>query len=126
MAAPAVVEGFHVLEDRPPGRLPGREAGAVDELGLERAEEALHGRVVVAVALAAHGLPDAVPPQPLAAGPARVLAGFKWSSQRLSAPTAAPHQGPRLAFASRASPAAGPRGPRPPPAGGRPPARPAR
>src|SRR3954467_13035157 len=73
MAAAAVVEGFHVLEDRPPGRLPGREAGAVDELGLERAEEALHGRVVVAVALAAHGLPEAVPPQHLAVGPARVL-----------------------------------------------------
>src|SRR3954471_8837604 len=26
-----------------------------------------------------------------------LVAGFKWSSQRLSAPTAAPHQGPRLA-----------------------------
>jgi putative transposase len=36
-----------------------------------------------------------------------VQAGFNWSSQRLSAPTAAPHQGPRLAFASRASRAAG-------------------
>src|SRR4051794_41367661 len=83
MAAPAVVEGFHVLEDRPPGRLPGREAGAVDEPGLERAEEALHGRVVVAVALAARGLPDVVPPQHLAVGPARVLGGFKWSTQHL-------------------------------------------
>jgi hypothetical protein len=31
---------------------------------------------------------------------------FNWSSQRLSAPTAAPHQGPRLAFSSRASCAA--------------------
>jgi hypothetical protein len=73
MPAPAVVEGFHVLEDRALGGLPGREAGAVDKLGLERAEEALHGRVVVAVAFAAHGLPDAVPPQHLAVGPARVL-----------------------------------------------------
>src|SRR4051812_24247192 len=36
-----------------------------------------------------------------------VQGGFNWSSQRLSAPTAAPHQGPRLAFASRASRAAG-------------------
>ena len=36
-----------------------------------------------------------------------VQGGFNWSSQRLSAPTAAPHRGPRLAFASRASCAAG-------------------
>src|SRR3954467_2319300 len=103
MAAAAVVEGFHVLEDRPPGRLPGREAGAVDELGLERAEEALHGRVVVAVALAAHGLPDAVPPQPLAVGPARVLLGLNRSSQPQPDRIAAPCREPRRAFATRAS-----------------------
>jgi transposase InsO family protein len=36
-----------------------------------------------------------------------VQGGLKRSSQHLSAPTAAPHQGPRLAFASRASRAAG-------------------
>src|SRR3712207_8660892 len=46
VVAPAVVEGFDVLEDRAPCRRPGREAGAVDELVLERAEEALHRRVV--------------------------------------------------------------------------------
>src|SRR3954454_21352841 len=109
MAAPAVVEGFHILEDRPPGRLPGREAGAVDELGLERAEEALHGRIVVAVALAAHGLPDAVPPQHLAVGPARVLPGRRGPSGG-SAPAAA---------AGAGSPSAARRG-RAPRGGGRP------
>ena len=36
-----------------------------------------------------------------------VQGGLKRSSQHLPAPTAAPHQGPRLAFASRASCAAG-------------------
>ena len=40
-------------------------------------------------------------------GDGQDLAGFNWSSQHLSAPTAAPHQGPRPAFASRASRAAG-------------------
>src|SRR3954466_8833379 len=44
MPAPAVVEGFHILEDRPPGRLPRREGRAVDELVLQAAEEALHRR----------------------------------------------------------------------------------
>jgi len=41
MSAPAVVKDFHVLEDCLPGRLPGREAHAVDELGLERVLSAL-------------------------------------------------------------------------------------
>ena len=36
----------------------------------------------------------------------RVLPRFNWPSQHLSAPIAAPHQGPRLAFSSRASCAA--------------------
>src|SRR4051794_29798036 len=73
MAAPAVVEGLEILEDRPPGRLPGREVGAVHELGLEAAEEGLHGRVVPAVPLAAHGLPDAVPGEDRPVVLARVL-----------------------------------------------------
>src|SRR3954471_17951598 len=83
MAAPAGVEGFDILEDRPPGGLPGREGRAVDELGLERAGEALHGRVVPAVALAAHRPGDPVPGQDRPVVLARVLGGFKWSSQRL-------------------------------------------
>jgi hypothetical protein len=36
----------------------------------------------------------------------RELPGFNWSSQHLSAPIAAPHQGPRRASSSRASSAA--------------------
>src|SRR3954454_22230154 len=73
MPASAVVEGFHVLEDRPPGRLPGREGRAVHELVLQAAEEALHRRVVEAVALAAHGLRDPVSGQDRPVGLARVL-----------------------------------------------------
>src|SRR4051794_41658789 len=83
MAASAIVEGFHVLEDRALGGLPGREGRAVHELGLERAEEALHGRVVVAVALAARRPDEPVAGQRRPVGPARVLGGFKWSSRHL-------------------------------------------
>src|SRR3954453_21510651 len=83
MPAPAVVEGFHILEDGPLGRLPGREGRAVDELVLQAAEEALHRRVIETVALAAHGLRDPVPGEDRPVGLARVLGGFKWSSQRL-------------------------------------------
>src|SRR3954451_3485679 len=83
MPAPAVVEGFHILEDRPPGRLPGREGRAVDELVLQAAEEALHRRVIEAIALAAHGLRDPVPGEDRPVGLARVLGGLKWSSQHL-------------------------------------------
>src|SRR3954465_11414703 len=73
MPAPAVVEGFHILEDRPPGRLPRREGRAVDELVLQAAEEALHRRVIEAIALAAHGRRDPVPGQDRPVGLARVL-----------------------------------------------------
>src|SRR3954452_557340 len=83
MAAPAVVKDLEVLEDRALGRLPGREGRAVHELGLEAAEEALHGRVVPAVALAAHRLDEPVPGQDRPVVLASVLGGFKWSSQHL-------------------------------------------
>src|SRR3954447_17628459 len=73
MATLAIVKGLHVLEDDPAGRLPGRKAGAVNQLGLERAEEALHRRVVPAVALAAHRLHDPVPGQDRPVVLARVL-----------------------------------------------------
>src|SRR5215212_3623829 len=106
MPTPAVVEDLEVLEDHPPGRLAGGEGRAVDELVLQAAEEALHGRVVVAVTLAAHGLDEPMPGQDRPVGLARVLGGFRWSSQRLSALIAAPHQALRLAFSSRASCAA--------------------
>src|SRR4051812_25096003 len=67
MPAPAIVEGFHILEDRPPGRLPRREARAVDELALQGAAEGLHRLVVVAVPLAA---PRPRDPRPGPHGPA--------------------------------------------------------
>src|SRR5688500_13473176 len=54
-----VVEHFDVLEDRRPGLLPRLVALVVHQLGLERAPEALHRRVVPAVAPAAHAALDA-------------------------------------------------------------------
>src|SRR3954453_2137085 len=61
--------------------LAGVEADLVDVLRLEGGEEALHGRIIEAVAAAAHGLGDAVPLQHYAVGLGGVLGGFKWSSQ---------------------------------------------
>src|SRR3954452_24233510 len=54
---------FRCIRTRPLRLLAGSEADLVDVLGLERGEEALHGRVIEAVAAAAHGLRDAVPLQ---------------------------------------------------------------
>src|SRR5215203_1963055 len=58
-----IVEDFDVFEHGRLRLLAGAEADLVDVLGLERGEEALHGRVVQAVAAPAHGLRDAVPLQ---------------------------------------------------------------
>src|SRR5215218_2216055 len=99
----AVVESFDVLEDRPPGRLSGREAGAVHEFVLEAAEEALHGRVVEAVPAPAHRAAQAVAGQDRLVGSARILPGFKGSSQRLPASIVAPRQRLRRAFSSQGS-----------------------
>src|SRR4051794_10314358 len=77
----AVVEDFDVVEHRRLGLLAGVEADLVDVLRLEGGEEALHGRIMEAVAAAAHGLGDAVPLQHHAVGLGGVLGGFKWSSQ---------------------------------------------
>src|SRR3954465_3928740 len=58
-----IVEDFDVFEHGRLRLLAGAEADLVDVLRLERGEEALHGRVIEAVAAAAHGLRDAVPLQ---------------------------------------------------------------
>jgi hypothetical protein len=65
MAAPAVVEDLQMLEQRLPRRRLGREGGAVDELVLQAAEEALHRRAVVAVAAPAHRAAQAMAGQEL-------------------------------------------------------------
>src|SRR3954467_11934659 len=58
-----IVEDFDVFEHGRLRLLAGSEADLMDVLGLERGEEALDGRVIEAVAAAAHGLRDAVPLQ---------------------------------------------------------------
>src|SRR5436309_15732746 len=63
VTALAVVEDLDVLHDRRPRGGAGREVGAVDQLLLQRGEEALHRRVVPAVRPAAHAARDPVPGQ---------------------------------------------------------------
>ena len=81
MPAFPVVEDFDVFEQRRFGFSPGAELCSMNKLGLERAEERLHGRIIIAVALAAHGGFDAVAVEDLAIRSAGVLGGFKRSSQ---------------------------------------------
>src|SRR6056297_535704 len=52
--APAVMEDGDALEEGGRGVTARGETGSVDQLRLRRAEDALHRRVVVAIALAAH------------------------------------------------------------------------
>jgi hypothetical protein len=54
MAANSIVEALDVLEDRSSRLLPRPEGRSVDQLHLQRREEALGYRVVPAVALATH------------------------------------------------------------------------
>src|SRR5437870_948881 len=55
-----VVEDLNVLDERRPRLGPRGEVGVVDQLFLQRGEEALHRRVVPAVRRAAHAAHDAV------------------------------------------------------------------
>src|SRR5258708_37822115 len=59
----AVVEHLDVLDDGCPRLRPRGEGGAVDQLLLERGEEAFHGGIVPAVGTAAHAAGDPVPCQ---------------------------------------------------------------
>src|SRR4051794_22739093 len=68
-----IVEDFDVVEHRRLRLLADVEADLVDVLRLEGGEEALHGRIIEAVAAPAHGLGDTVPLQHGAVGLGGVL-----------------------------------------------------
>ena len=55
MTALAVIEDFDVVEDFGSGLGSAGEIASVDQFQFEGAPEAFHGRVIVAVASAAHG-----------------------------------------------------------------------
>jgi len=75
---------------------------------LQRRKEALHRRIVQAIAAPAHGLGDAMPRQYCAVGCGRILGGFKWSSQHdVRSLTEVTVQTPRLVFSRQASFAVG-------------------
>src|SRR3990172_8746190 len=74
VATCAVVEPLDVVEHVSRSRLPGGVPGAMHPLVLQAVEEALGGRVIPAVALAAHGTDHAVAGELLLEGLAGVLA----------------------------------------------------
>jgi hypothetical protein len=53
--ATGIVEAFDILEEIAPGLVASGVDAVVDTLGLGRVEEDLHGDVIPAVSLAAHG-----------------------------------------------------------------------
>src|SRR4051794_12998238 len=105
MQAPTIVESLEG-EHRIPGGLARFKRSAVVEFALHAAEEALHGRIIPAIAFAAHGADHARLAQQLAVVLRGILLRLNWSSQHLSAPISTPHQEPPRAFSSRASCAA--------------------
>src|SRR5215212_10038444 len=72
MQAASIVPAFQELEYVGPGFIARQVVALLDELALQRGIEALHRRIVPAIALAAHRAMDAVLPQSLA-----VLVGCK-------------------------------------------------
>ena len=73
MAAPAVVERLDEVEHRQARRVPGPEGAALDQLALERREEALAQGVIVAVTDGTHRQRHVRLPAALAEGDRRVL-----------------------------------------------------
>ena len=99
-----VVPALDEVEDGHAGLGLGREAAAIEQLTLERGEEALAEGVVVGVAHVAHGGPDAGFAAAEAKGDRGVLREFNWSSQLSPCePIVGPRRAPRPVFASRGS-----------------------
>ena len=73
MGALAVIKDFDVIENFGAGLLVADKVSAIDEVEFERAPEAFHGGVVIAVAFAAHGGHQAGCPQGLPVSAAGVL-----------------------------------------------------
>src|SRR3954471_5828454 len=68
-----IVKYLDVLERRGPRLRAGAEPGLMNALRLERGEEALHGRIIQAIAASAHRLLDAMPLQHRPIRPSGVL-----------------------------------------------------
>src|SRR5215203_7342427 len=66
MQAPSIVPALQELEDVSPGLIVRQVVALLDEFALQRGIEALHRRIIPAIALAAHRADDAVLLQSLA------------------------------------------------------------
>src|SRR5438552_16012829 len=102
MSTPRIVPAFDEVEDGEARVGRRAEAVAIEQLALERREEALAHGVVVGIAHTAHRRSDAGLATAPAEGERRVLAGFNRSTQHsLCERIVEPHRAPRLVFASR-------------------------
>ncbi len=79
MSSDPVVEALQVLKDRLPGLAAALEAREVNTLTLERSEERLHSRVVIAISFATHAHRDTS----LGKEPLVLVAGVLASSIRM-------------------------------------------
>ena len=83
MSAARIVEDVDVFEDRQLRRSARRPRPLPQQLGLDRLEERLDGRIVVAISRPAHRHLEAVLAQDLLVIVRAVLGGFNRSSQHL-------------------------------------------
>src|SRR5712691_5143692 len=99
-----IVPALDEVEDGYSGVGLGREAAAVQQLTLERGEEALTEGVIIGVAHVLHGRADAGLAAAEPKGDGGVLPEVNWSSQlHLCNPIVGPRRAPRPVFASRGS-----------------------
>src|SRR6058998_2435842 len=104
MATPRIVPAFDEVEEGEARSGLRAEGFAIEQLALERREEALAHGVVVGIAHTAHRRPDAGLATATAEGERRVLPKLNRSSQHcLCDPIVGHHRAPRPVFASRGS-----------------------
>src|SRR5512137_2837223 len=74
MPSSSIIEALHVLKDLSAGFVTSRKLPLVNQLGLQRGEEAFHDGVVPAIARPTHGTLDVQVEQPLLVDGRSILA----------------------------------------------------
>ena len=82
MSATAVIKQLEIFKDGGAGGGAGWPLNLINQFELEGGKETLGDRVVPAIAAPAHAAAQPMLSEQLLVIPARVLTGFKWSSQQ--------------------------------------------